>query len=111
MWFAVAADYAGADAYTVDTEKTGATQVAVQNAKQIVEQNAALTDYDKLVAYRDAICSLVDYNHEAADNDGTPYGDPWQMIYVFDGDPDTKVVCEGYSKAFQYLFDISSFQK
>ena len=110
MWFAVAADYAGADAYTVDTEKTGATQVAVQNAKQIVEQNAALTDYDKLVAYRDAICSLVDYNHEAADNDGTPYGDPWQMIYVFDGDPDTKVVCEGYSKAFQYLFDISSFQ-
>jgi hypothetical protein len=38
-----------------------------------------------------------------------PYGDPWQLIYVFDGDPKTKVVCEGYSKAFQYLCDNTSF--
>ena len=31
------------------------------------------------------------------------------MIYVFDGDPLTNVVCEGYSKAFQYLCDHSEF--
>ena len=29
------------------------------------------------------------------------------MIYVFDGDDSTNVVCEGYSKAFQYLCDLS----
>ena len=32
------------------------------------------------------------------------------MIWVFDGDPDTNVVCEGYSKAFKYLCDNSSFR-
>lgn len=32
------------------------------------------------------------------------------VIYVFDGNPDTNVVCEGYSKAFQYLCDLSSFR-
>ena len=39
----------------------------------------------------------------------TPYGDPWQLIYVFDGDSTTNVVCEGYSKAFKYLCDQSEF--
>ena len=28
---------------------------------------------------------------------------------MFDGDPDTKVVCEGYSKAFKYLVDQTAF--
>lgn len=32
------------------------------------------------------------------------------MIWVFDGDPDTKIVCEGYAKAFKYLMDNSTFQ-
>ena len=33
------------------------------------------------------------------------YGNPWQLIWVFDNDDSTNVVCEGYSKAFQYLCD------
>ena len=32
------------------------------------------------------------------------------MIWVFDGDPDTNVVCEGYSKAFKYLCDHTEFE-
>ena len=28
---------------------------------------------------------------------------------MFDGDPETNVVCEGYAKAFQYLCDLSTF--
>lgn len=40
-------------------------------------------------------------------DESTPYGNPWQLIWVFDGDPNTKVVCEGYSKAFKYLADLS----
>lgn len=55
------------------------------------------------------ICSQVTYNQTAAENDNTPYGDPWQLIYVFDDNPNTNVVCEGYAKAFQYLCDLSEF--
>jgi hypothetical protein len=32
------------------------------------------------------------------------------MISVFDRDPRTNVVCEGYAKAFQYLCDLTEFQ-
>ena len=74
----------------------------------IVTDNSSLTDYNKLVAYRNTICELVSYNNEAT-APGYPYGDPWQLIYVFDGDESTNVVCEGYSKAFKYLCDLSAF--
>lgn len=37
------------------------------------------------------------------------YGDPFQIIYVFDGIETTNVVEEGYAKAFQYLCDLSDF--
>ena len=40
----------------------------------------------------------------------TDYGDPWQIIYVFDKDPNTNVVCEGYSKAFQYLSELTAWE-
>ena len=60
------------------------------------------------MAYRQKICELVSYNDDAATG-GYPYGDPWQLIYVFDGDDSTNVVCEGYSKAFKYLCDLSAF--
>ncbi len=113
MRLCVAADYAPGGVTggcETDPARTGAAKTAAENARQVVEKYAALGDYDKLLAYKDEICALVDYNHDAADKTATLYGDPWQLIYVFDGDPTTKVVCEGYSKAFQYLFDQSDFQ-
>ena len=74
----------------------------------MVAENQGKGTYGKLVAYREYITKAVDYNFAAADeNNGYPYGDPWQLIYVFDGDPDTNVVCEGYSKAFKYLCDLT----
>lgn len=104
---AVAQAYSDGTTYGVDTTKTGAAQTALTKAQEIVSQNKDKTTYEKLLAYKNAICELTSYNHEAADTEGTPYGDPWQLIYVFDGDPSTNVVCEGYSKAFQYLCDLS----
>lgn len=110
--FAVSGDYAGGQMYTTDAGKIRKASAAVENARKIVEENAGKSDYEKLKAYRDAICELTDYNDEAADEDYEGgYGDPWQMIYVFDGKPETKVVCEGYAKAFQYLCDASTFQR
>lgn len=83
---------------------------AVNNAKQIVAENRDKTDYKKLLAYKNKVCELASYNGEAGDESSEiPYGNPWQMIYVFDGDPNTSVVCEGYAKAFQYLCDLSEF--
>ena len=105
--FTVAEAYASGT-YTTNTSKTGATTTAVNNAKAIVEANENKSDYQKLVAYRDEICKLVSYN-DAAASGSTTYGDPWQLIYVFDENTSTNVVCEGYSKAFQYLCELSTF--
>lgn len=102
--FSVASAYGSG--YTADIAKTGATKSAIVNAKAIVTANAGKTDWEKLDAYRVKICELVSYNHSTA---GAAYGDPWQLIYVFDGNSSTNVVCEGYAKAFQYLCDLSAF--
>lgn len=97
--------------FDIDTSKTGATLEAVNNAKAIVSQACELSDYEKLCFYKESICDLVDYNFSAANNGVRDIGtiSPWQLIYVFDNDPDTKVVCEGYSKAFKYLCDSTVF--
>lgn len=95
--------------YDLDTSYGATVQAAVANAKKIVADNAGKTDLQKLRAYADTICEITDYNYDAAGTGDQNYGNPWQIIWVFDGDPDTKVVCEGYAKAFQYLCDQSSF--
>lgn len=109
--FTVAAAYAGSEEYTTNPKMTGATSAAVRKAKDIVIANRNKSDYEKLLAYKETICEMVTYNDAAAKPDyAGGYGDPWQVIYVFDDNPDTNVVCEGYSKAFQYLCDMSTFE-
>lgn len=107
--FPVSQDYAASADYETDPAKIGQVGAAINNAAQIVSDAKNSTDFDKLKYYFTQICSLNSYNHAAAGNSGTPYGDPWQLIWVFDGDPNTKVVCEGYSKAFMYLCDMTTF--
>ncbi|MCI8634604.1 MAG: fibronectin type III domain-containing protein [Eubacterium sp.] len=108
--FPVAAEYRASseNLYSVNTDLVQSAKTAAENAKQIVRENAGLNDFQKLTAYKDKICELVSYNHQAVDTNAA-YGNPWQLIWVFDGNPDTGVVCEGYSKAFQYLCDLSDF--
>ena len=96
---------------SVDTAKTGAAAKAVEEAALVVSENSSKSDHDKLAAYRDYICSAVVYDSNAADDSYTGgYGDPWQLIYVFDKNSSTNVVCEGYAKAFQYLCDLTTFK-
>lgn len=99
------------DPLTADTEKTSAAKRAAENATQVVAAYTAKSDHEKLKAYLDYIKDAVSYNNEAANNNATPYGDPWQLIYVFDNNPSTNVVCEGYAKAFKHLCDLSSFSE
>lgn len=93
------------DYTAIDTTKTGAASAAAATAAQVVAENQGKGTYSKLVAYADYIKNAVSYNYAAADKNN--YGDPWQLIYVFDENPDTNVVCEGYSKAFKYLCDLT----
>lgn len=109
---AVVNAYQGSAEYTMDTQKAASVQTAVKNAKAIVTKHANKADDDKLRAYMEEICNLVSYNKAASESgyvEKYGYGDPWQLIYVFDGNTTTNVVCEGYAKAFQYLCDLSSF--
>lgn len=99
------------DPFTANTAKTSAAKRAAENATQVVAANTAKSDHEKLKAYLDYIKAAVSYNNEAANNNATPYGDPWQIIYVFDNDSSTNVVCEGYAKAFKYLCDLTSFSE
>lgn len=94
--------------YTVNAQKKTAAENAVKAAMAIRDEYQGLSDYEKLLEYKNRICALTDYDYDAV---ATPdnYGDPWQIIYVFDGNKETNVVCEGYSKAFQYLCDLSTF--
>lgn len=97
--------------YKLDTSKTGNVRKAVANANAIVDKykdNSLYSDVTKLNSYSHEITDLSTYN-DAAAAPGYPYGDPSQLVWVFDGDPDTKVICEGYAKAFQYLCDRTSF--
>ena len=97
--------------FDTNTSKIRSAQVAVTNAKKVVNKYAGVSDYNKLCSYRDYICREVDYNDDAVDPDLTEDYDAnaWQLIWAFDGDSSTDIVCEGYSKAFQYLCDLTSF--
>lgn len=111
--FTPANDYAGDSPYTVDVEKQAIASTAAENAKEIVQEYRKESDYEKLKGYKEKICRLVWYEQDAADGviDFNVDIDPWQLISVFDGDPTTHVVCEGYSKAFQYLCELSDFKE
>ena len=112
--FTVADEYQDSTAQTPKYAMNSIFGVAINaastNVLSIINTYAGLDDYNKLLAYKTWICDHVTYNYDAADiSTNTPYGNPWQLIWVFDGDDNTNVVCEGYAKAFQFLCDESTF--
>ena len=105
--YTVANAYANS-AFEINTSKIERVENAVTTAKDVVKASKDKTDYEKLVDYRNYICSQVSYDFSATSG-SVAYGDPWQLISVFDNNSSTNVVCEGYSKAFMYLCDLTSF--
>lgn len=94
--FSIAAEYKkeGDNEFLIKTDVAKTAKNAADNAKKIVAKYSSNSDHDKLVNYRKEICNLVSYNHDAVDP-SMAYGNPWQLIWVFDDDPSTNVVCEG----------------
>lgn len=108
---AVSADYMGASEYEVDTQKMDRARNAVANAQALVDKYSGMSEKERILGYKDEICSRVTYNYAAVDiSNKSSYGDPWQLVYVFDNDDTTNVVCEGYSKAFQYMCDLGDIE-
>ena len=108
--FGVNAAFEGSEQYTLDLEKTPRVSQAVANAKQIVNDAKGLSDYRKIVYYKDRVCEAIDYADDAAADDTFDMdNNPWNLVSVFDKDDSTNVVCEGYAEAFQYLCDQSEF--
>ena len=109
----VSSDYAGASDFTVNTSKTGAVKSAINTINTILDNALSRNDEGKISYFCEKICELNSYNNEVLS--WTPqqtidnYGDPWQLVYVFDNDPNTKTVCEGYSKAFMFLCNKTFF--
>ncbi len=113
--FIVSQDYAAAGAttqggypLTVNATKARAAAKTAQAAQNVVNSASGLTDAKKIEAYRDWVCNAVSYDRSATSS-SVAYGDPWQIINVFDGNSSTNVVCEGYAKALQYLCDLTRF--
>lgn len=98
------ADCRGEGEYTVAPSAAVAASAAVENARRIVAEQRGKSDLERLTAYKDAVCAGAVYNNAAAG--GVAYGAPWQAVDVLRGDKVGEVVCEGYSKAFQYLCEL-----
>ncbi len=108
--FTVADNYIGEGDADVTPDAADAAAQTVAKATSVVKAHESGTDLEKLHAYKQWIMATVSYDHNAADKvDFRKNNDPWQIIHVFDENSETNVVCEGYSKAFQYLCDLSTF--
>ncbi len=110
----VSADYSASgrmNTYSINTSETKAAAAIAKKAQSIVSAAASKSDYAKLVHYKNEVSSLATYNTSVASDPSlsSRYGDPYQLIYVFDGDQSTGVTCEGYCKAFKYLCDLTKF--
>lgn len=107
--FPVEKEYSATNAVKTLDLNTTATSAASSKtqakAKEVVAEvtKNSKTHYDILKGYMDWICGAVDYNKSISLTDD--YGNPWQMIWAFDDDASTNIVCEGYAKAFKYLCD------
>ncbi|MBO4776290.1 MAG: hypothetical protein J5515_06720, partial [Lachnospiraceae bacterium] len=108
IYITVNDDYRGSGKYDVNTTKTAAVKNTISCVNGILAEAKNKSDKDKIFYYKDQICALTEYNWDAINNN-LPYGDPYQLVYVFDQNPSTNVVCEGYSKAFNYLCEKTTF--
>ena len=93
--------YTSQPLYRISSKGAALAREARNNADALIEEAMALdTVEQRLKHFFSYIKDNVGYDSSHQDDSNT-----WQMIWVFDEDEDTNVVCEGYAKAFKYLCD------
>lgn len=90
--------------------------VALKKANEIVNAAASKSDIEKIRYYNEQISYLTSYDTEYYEkntnsdpSDDIPYGGQSEYFNVFDGNASTRVVCEGYSKAFKLLCNLTTW--
>lgn len=91
------------------TSEVGAVRAAVKAAQAIAAAHRDESDYQKLLSFRDELSLQAGPGGKAAP--GGAFGDPWQMVWALDGDPDTEASSEGWAKAFQYLCGLAGLRE
>lgn len=96
----------------IDPLRVNDVKKALANAQAIADKYEKKSAYEKIIGYAEEICNLNEYNHAAADDDNYSQQNrnPWELVYVFDNDPSTNVVCSGYAHAFQYLCGLGGIE-
>lgn len=89
--------------YQFNTDLPARVNGAASRINRLTETYADRNVLGKVTGFKQEICNL------AAPDTGSGQQDSeiWQLVYVFDGDPETKVTSEGYARAFKYLCDLS----
>ncbi len=93
----------------MDTTKIANVKAALENARKIAA-GAAGSDKDKARYFCEQITGLADYDYAAAETQNSPDLGPWNLVYVFDGDRNTNVVCQGFAASFQYLCELAGIE-
>ena len=114
LWLMPRAQYRPADFHyydnpTIQIDVLEQAIIALDNVNDVLDAFDHYPDYYKLTAYADKICELVEYDYDAIGNWDVDIN-PATLVNIFDGDPSTGVVCQGYAEGFQYLCDRSEFR-
>ncbi|MDE7400121.1 MAG: hypothetical protein K2N06_11425 [Oscillospiraceae bacterium] len=99
--------------YKITAKILNNAKSSLSNAKEIAEKYQEKSDYEKVWGYAEEICALTDYSSMAAKDDGKYAKEnigPWNIVYVFDRDHATNVVCGGFARAFQYLCSLGGVE-
>ena len=68
--FHVSQDYADKshNNYKIDVSKINSAKKAVENAQKIAAEYETMSDYEKILGYKNRICNLTEYNQNEANN-------------------------------------------
>lgn len=97
-------EYRGASEYDVDQGAMQRIRDSVDRAQAIAERHAGEAPLSRIRSYCDEIYGI---STSASSRDYSSCTYPWGFTSVFDGDPSTGAVCEGYSRALALLMELS----
>ena len=107
-------------AYYVNDSLLASAREAYNNAKEVARSTEGMSELDKMAYFRDYLVNTSEYDYDTFEYDTNceslsscdykKYTKPHNFINIFDNNPDTKVVCDGYAKSFLLLCDLAGIE-